>query len=280
MTAEELRSIEPLLPLLRQPPLGILSDIDGTLAPIVSNPEDAHISVRSREALRGLMAQGVQVAFITGRAVEKARQMVGLPGTMFAGNHGLNIWDNGALDAPEVLREYVGRARQVIADVCGTQIPGVIVEDKGPVVAFHYRKAPSEAEALAAIRKAIAGSGAAKAFLLQEGRKVLELRPPLPLDKGTALSGLAARMGVKAVLCMGDDATDVDMFRGVNLMRAEGMLGRNIGVWSPEVNPIVLESTDYFVRGVEGIEWMLEELLRALAETGPSGRGTGAPARR
>ena len=70
--AEELRDIEPLRPLLERKPFAILSDIDGTLAPIVPNPEDARISVRAREALLALIEEGVRVGFITGRALEKA----------------------------------------------------------------------------------------------------------------------------------------------------------------------------------------------------------------
>lgn len=262
--AEELRDIEPLRPLLDRKPFAILSDIDGTLAPIVPNPEDARISARARDALLALIDEGVAVGFVTGRALEKARDIVGIPGAYFAGNHGLNIAADGVIEALEELRPYVGWAQQVIRDASDLHIPGVIVEDKGPVVAFHYRMAEEEDSAREAIERALGSSEAARNFRVQQGRKVIELRPPIAIDKGTAVEVLAMRMGAKSVLTMGDDATDLDMFRGVRDLRERGVPGASVSVWSYEVQPVVLESTDYFVRGVEGVEWLLEEIVKAL----------------
>lgn len=262
--AEELRDIEPLRPLLERKPFAILSDIDGTLAPIVPNPEDARISVRARDALLRLIDEGVDVGFITGRALEKARNIVDIPGAYYAGNHGLNIAADGVIESPEELRAYVGWAQQVIRDASYLSILGVIVEDKGPVVAFHYRMAEEEDAARESIETAIGLSDAARNFRVQHGRKVIELRPPLAVDKGTAVEVLAMRMGARSVLTMGDDATDLDMFRGVRDLRERGVPGASVSVWSNEVDAVVLESTDYFVRGVEGVEWLLEELVRAL----------------
>jgi trehalose 6-phosphate phosphatase len=262
--AEELRSIEPLRPLLALTPLAILSDIDGTVAPIVPYPEDARITNRARAALRELINRGVSVAFVTGRALEMARAMVDVPEADFAANHGLNIHVDGETHTPENVRPYVRRAQDVLLEIGEIDVPGVIVEDKGPVIAFHYRLAASEAQALAAIRAALKASSAAESFRIQEGRKVLELRPPLEVDKGTAVADLVDRMGASAVLVLGDDATDMDMFRGQRELSALGTRGAGIAVWSPEISPAVLQATDYFVRGVNGVEWLMEEILKAL----------------
>ena len=263
--AEELRDIEPLRPILAHTPLAILSDIDGTVAPIVDNPSAAHITDRARAAIKELIRRDVRVAFVTGRALEMARQMVDIPGVSFAANHGLNIESNGTLVTADSLRPYVGWGQTVIQEVCSNDIPaGVIVEDKGPVIAFHYRTAESEASAVVAILAAIQASPTAKLFRLQQGRKVIELRPPLPLDKGTAVEDLVSSLGARAAITMGDDMTDLDMFRGIDDLRSHGIPGASIAVWSPELNRSVLDATDYYVRGVEGIEWMLEEIIRAL----------------
>jgi trehalose 6-phosphate phosphatase len=152
----------------------------------------------------------------------------------------------------------------MIHDVSGRSLSAVTVDDKGPVVAFHYRRANSEEEARAAIQAAIAASEAAAHFRVQEGRKVIELRPPLAIDKGTAVVTLIRRIGAKSVLAIGDDTTDLDMFRGVRDLREAGLAGASVAVWSDEVEPLVLESADYFVRGVAGVEWLLEELAKAL----------------
>ncbi len=214
--AEELQDIEPLRPLLSHKPFAILSDIDGTLAPIVPNPEDARISSRARDALLQLTGQGVLVAFVTGRAPEKARELVAIPGAFIASNHGLNVEADGKTQTPDEVQQYAGWARQVIRDASALRVRGVIVEDKGPVVAFHYRTAESESEARAAIADFVSGSAAAAHFQVHEGRKVIELRPPLDVHKGTAAELLIGRMGAKSVLAIGDDVTDLDMFRAVH----------------------------------------------------------------
>jgi trehalose 6-phosphate phosphatase len=128
-------------------------------------------------------------------------------------------------------------------------------------VAFHYRMAASEEEALAAIRSAIEGSEAAPHFRMQEGRKVIELRPPLAIDKGTAARSLLERMRARSVLAMGDDSTDVDMFRAV---RSLDLRNAVVAVRNEEATREVLANADYFVQGVEGVEWLLGELLRAI----------------
>ena len=262
--AEELRNIEPLRPLLSSKPFAILSDIDGTLAPIVPNPEDSRISPRARDALRQLIGQGVRVAFITGRTLETARSIVDIPEAYFAANHGLHVAAGGDTSTPEEVRPYVEWARQVIHDVAGRSLSGVTIEDKGPGVAFHYRRANSEEEARTAIRAAVAASGAAAHFRVHDGRKVIELRPPLAIDKGTAVGTLIRRIGAKSVLAIGDDMTDLDMFRGVRDLSKAGLAGASVAVWSDEVEPLILETTDYFVRGVAGVEWLLGELAKAL----------------
>jgi trehalose 6-phosphate phosphatase len=261
--AEELRDVAPLLPLLEERPFTLLSDIDGTLAPIVSNPEDARVTARAENALRELVEAGVLVALVTGRSLEVARGMVDVPGAYFAANHGLDIFADGLVETPDEVRPYVAWAREVLRDTRTIEAPGVVIEDKGPVVAFHYRMAASEDDARAAIRLAIAGSEAASRFRVQEGRKVIELRPPLDIDKGTAARALVARMGARSVLAMGDDATDVDLFRAVREMDVRSAI---VAVRNEEATPEVLANADYFVEGVAGVEWLLGELVRVKGE--------------
>lgn len=268
--AQELQDIEPLRPLLSHRPLAILSDIDGTVAPIVKDPDSSRITLRARRAFQDLIAEGVQVGFVTGRALEKARAIVDLPDAYFGANHGLNIYANGSVETPESVRRYVGLLRKVLEEIGGIGMQGLIVEDKGMVVAFHYRMAPDEPEAEAAIKGAIARSPSAKAFRVYQGRRVIELRPPLDLDKGTAVADLARRMGAASVITMGDDLTDLDMFRGTELLMTEGIPGARIAVRSAEVGPEFLEEADYWVRGVEGVEWLLEEVLTVLRSTAPA----------
>ncbi len=190
--------------------------------------------------------------------------MAGLEGAAYAANHGLTLWLDGREESSPEVRRYAGLARAVLAELAGVDLPGVRLEDKGPIVALHYRQARNGAEAREAILSALGSSPAAGAFRVQEGRKVIELRPPLPIDKGTALAEMAKRLGLRGVLCLGDDATDIDMFRALSGLRGEGLSGAAVAVRSEETTPALLEAADYFVEGVPGVKRVLTEVLGAL----------------
>lgn len=263
--AHLLASIEPLLPVIRQRPLGLLSDIDGTLSPIVPRPEDATVPEAIRVPLRQLAAKGVKVALITGRSLEMARRMVGLDDASYAADHGLTLWLEGRREAAPGLAEYDALARQAEDDLraLSQTVPGVQLENKGALLAVHYRRAEGPG-AREAILETLARSQAAQRFRLQEGRMVVELRPPLQADKGTALEMLIARLGLQAVICLGDDITDIDMFASLRSLRAERLAGASVVVASREAAPEVGQAADYAVEGQEGVEWLLSEMVRAL----------------
>ena len=262
--AQILRNIDPILPVLERRPLGIFSDIDGTLAPIVARPEKARVSPRNRELLEELVGVGVRVTLITGRTLEAAQGMTSVEGLAFAAIHGLETSVGGETEPAAGVELYVEAARSVLRDVAGLKVDGLIVEDKGPIVAFHYRNALNEWAARAGILDAIGHSAAAERFVIQEGRKVVELRPPLEVNKGTAVTDLAARLGVASLICMGDDVTDLDMFAAGTRLRDGGMPAALVAVRSPEVAREVMDAADYTVDGVGGVEWLLGELLSAL----------------
>ena len=93
---------------------------------------------------------------------------------------------------------------------------------------------------------------------------VVELRPPVAVDKGTAVAELARRLGVASLVCMGDDSTDIDMFGTAARLRHGGLPAATVAVRSEEATAEVLASADWWVDVVEGVEWLLGEVLRAL----------------
>ena len=93
---------------------------------------------------------------------------------------------------------------------------------------------------------------------------VIELRPPLDIDKGTAVETLADRLGIKSMICLGDDITDIDMFEATRRLRSQGLVAATVAVIAEEAAPEVAEAADYAVEGVEGVEWLLAEVVRAL----------------
>jgi trehalose 6-phosphate phosphatase len=270
MPAAALMYIEPLRPLLARRPLGLFSDIDGTLSLVVPRPEGARITSRCRDLLQQLMGRGVFVALITGRPLETARKMTELDGAAYAANHGLEFWIDGSMEVAEGVAEYTGLVEHVLDEADDLEAAGVQVERKGPGVAFHYRRVRDTEAARSAILRAIESPTAVEQFTVLEGRKVFELRPKIEASKGTAARLLAQRLGVKGILCVGDDRTDVDMFHAVSALREGGIDGRSIAVLSPEVAPDLLDAADYAVDGVEGVEWLLAEVLRVLGEKEPS----------
>jgi trehalose-phosphatase len=255
-----LRDIEPLRSILARRPLAVLSDIDGTLAPIVSDPASARVSDRASTALRSLSERGVRLAFITGRSPDIARRMIDLPGASYATNHGLTLCLDGDERTSVEVEPYVEKAIRVLAEIGTIDIPGVTIENKGPILAIHYRNAMIETEAVAAIEAALERSATSRDFTRHGARKVIELRPPLPLNKGTAATAILAHLSPAAVVGMGDDLTDIDMFDAV---RASGIPSAVVAVWNEE-QPEVVKAGDYFVRGVPGIEDLLEGILTAI----------------
>lgn len=259
-----LTSIEPLLPIIAQRPLGFFSDIDGTLSPIAPTPQQAYIPSAVDRLLGQLAAAGVTVGLISGRTLADARRMVGRDDVVYVGTHGFDFWVDGHQETVPGGQEYFRKARQVLRELSSLHHPGVWMQDKGPVVAIHYRLAADPDGAREAILAAVAASAAAQAFRLHEGKRIFELRPPIAVNKGTALQALVERFQLQGFLCLGDDTTDVDMFRAAHALKASGLGESCVAVESPDVMPEVMATADYSVKGVEGVEWLLRELLTAL----------------
>lgn len=263
--AQPLTSIEPLLPVIRQRPLGLLSDIDGTLAPIVPRPEDARVPDATRALLQQLAAKGVKVALITGRRLSTAQREVGLDDVIYAAQYGLTVWLDGHVEAAPALAEYQALAGRVERDLrfLPETVPGIQVVNKEGLLAVHYRRAERPG-AREAILEAMERSQAAKRFRLIEGRMVVELRPPIPADKGTALEMLVTRLGLRGVICLGDDTGDIDMFVALRRLRGSGLAGVTVVAASEEAPSEVSEAADYTVEGPKGVERLLTEIVRAL----------------
>jgi len=267
VTAVPLTDIEPLRSLLAIKPFGLFSDIDGTLSPIVERPEDARVTPRCRDLLLELIGNGVRVALITGRELDVARSMAGLQGAAYGASHGLDLWIDGAIETRVAVGDYPALVDRMLKEIGNLAAPGVTIEPKGAGVAFHYRRAADEVVALAGIERAIESTEEARHFQRIEGRKVVELRPDIEASKGTAARHLAHRLGVRSIICLGDDRTDVDMFRSVAALAEEGIAARSVAVMSQEIHPEVLGAADYSVDGVGGVEWLLAELADAVRPT-------------
>jgi trehalose 6-phosphate phosphatase len=206
------------------------------------------------------------VGCVSGRRAEEARELVGLPGIGYAGNHGLELLLPGEdkLRFDPGVRGHEGDAASYLAglDREALAAQGIRIEDKGPIQALHWRGAPDERAAEARAREV--GAGAGRAGLdCRWGRKVLELRPKGGGGKEAAVAALLATDGIDAAIYAGDDRTDLDAFRRLRELRERGRLRAAVcvGVLSGEGPAEIGEESDIAVDGPQG--WMA--VLRALA---------------
>ena len=242
----------------------ILTDIDGTLAPIVERPEDAAVPARAAELLAALSGRFGLVGCVSGRRAAEARRLVGVDGIAYAGNHGLELLlpgdERARLDPSLEGREEA--AAEFIATLDpGPEEAGLRREDKGPIQALHWRGAGDERGAEARAHEIAAAAGRA-GLEPHWGRKVLELRPVGGGGKDAAVSALLAADGVTAATYAGDDRTDLDAFRRLRDLSENGELGTAIcvGVLSPEGPHEIAEESDLQVEGPAGWLAILEEL--------------------
>jgi len=247
----------------------LLLDLDGTLAPIVGRPEDARLIPGAAECLPALRDGLGLVAFISGRGLADLERIVALPGLAYAGNHGMEIRHPGApartAEAARPWLEAIGAwgGRQDGGDL---RRRGLRVEDKGATLSVHWRGAPDPGEAERHLREAMAPSAVAAGLRVTWGRMVMEVRPPVDVDKGTAARELVGAAGCRRALHLGDDRTDADAWRVLRAMQAAGELdlGCGIAAVGAEVAPEVAAAADAEVRGPEGALAALQALAAGL----------------
>jgi trehalose 6-phosphate phosphatase len=260
-------SLERLIAPLREKPerAAVLTDIDGTIAPIVADPAEASVPGGTRELLAELARRYALVGALSGRRAEDARRVVGLDQLAYSGNHGFELLlpgDSEVRPDPS-LDGHEADARSFIdgLDPAELERAGIRTEDKGAIVALHWRGAPNEAAA-ESVANEIASEAEWQGLLPHHGRKVLEIRPNVPINKGIAVASLIPARPVDAALYGGDDRTDVDVFTALRTLRHDGRLQATacIGVASEESPPEVSREADVVVQGPQGFVAVLEAL--------------------
>jgi trehalose 6-phosphate phosphatase len=258
---------EALSPLTADPSRAtVLLDIDGTLAAITRHPEDAHVPESTRVALIAVARKYRLVACVSGRTASDARRVVSIGSIAYIGNHGGELLRPGAARA-EVEPEFAHWSRRV-QDFAGRvasrdlQRLRVRTEDKGAIVAWHWRGAPDEEAARAAVER-IATDAEAHGFETHWGRKVLEVRPPVKVNKGDAVQRLLRDEDLDAALYAGDDVTDLDAFRALTHLVETGRLKAavRVGVRSDEGPAEIAREADLVVDAGVGVRALLEALV-------------------
>lgn len=256
-----------LAPFLADPRrAGVLLDVDGTLAPIVRHADDAHVPEPTRGPLIQIAKAYGMVACVSGRRASVARRIVSLGSITYVGNHGTEVLRGGAntVEVDPEVAEWAARVKAWKSSAWEERLDRLRVrfEDKEAIVALHWRGAPDEEAAQDAVR-GMAARAEAEGFATHWGRKVLEIRPPVAMDKGIGISRLLADADLAVALYAGDDRTDLDAFRGLRDLVAAGRLDGClcVGVRSDETPAELEAQADVMVDGPPGVR----ELLVALA---------------
>ncbi|MBV8719380.1 MAG: trehalose-phosphatase [Chloroflexi bacterium] len=258
-----------LIELLGRPRAGLVTDIDGTISPIAARPEDAIVLPGARRALAGLRDHLSLVAVVTGRSVEDARRMVDVDGLTYFGNHGLEIYSHGRAEIVPEARPWVPRITATVNGVIEQLDPelksSVIVENKGATASIHYRLTPDPDRARLHLLDVLARCEPTSGIRVEEGRRVMNLLPPLLINKGSAVRWMVKEHALDRVAYVGDDITDAHAFRALDMLRESGNIETlNIGVLGPESAPSVRQLCDVSVPSVNAVAELLRRVLEGL----------------
>ncbi len=211
-------------------------DYDGTLTPIAANPAQAVLSQENRELIAQLVkTPDMQVVIISGRMLENVKTMVGVDGVIYIGNHGWEI-EGSNMHFASLIPVTVSSMMTKIKYELITQlsdIPGAFVEDKGITLSVHYRLVGRDKEFL--VRRIFEHIcmpyRRQNEIKVHEGKKVLELKPPVAWDKGKAVLWLLKKQeilkgkGQVLPVYIGDDNTDEDAFAALKDQGITALVG-------------------------------------------------------
>ncbi|MFJ5264265.1 trehalose-phosphatase [Streptomyces sp. NPDC088387] len=259
---------EGLAALLDRPEKAVIAlDFDGTLAPIVADPESARAHPDAVRVLAALAPKVASVAVITGRPAEIAVRyggFAGVPGLehlVVLGAYGAERWD--AVSGRVVAGEEHPGVTAVRAELPALLDAGdTWVEDKGRAVAVHTRRAADPQGAFEALREPLGALAGRHGLIVEPGRFVLELRPP-GMDKGAALRDHVRGVGGGVVLYGGDDLGDLPAFAAVEGLRGEGVPGVLVCSGSDEVAALAARA-DVVVDGPGGVVTLLSSLAERM----------------
>jgi trehalose 6-phosphate phosphatase len=239
----------------------LVTDYDGTIAPIVDDPRRATALPEAIDALRVLAVHLGLVGVISGRPVSFLREKVAVDGAVLVGQYGLERWTEGGVVVDPRAEPYVDAvARAAVA--AEHRWHALRVERKGAIsCTVHWRTAPEYAPDLDELAALAAEHGLA----MQPGRMACELRPPVPVDKGTTFAELAGGFSHRAFA--GDDHGDLAVFdqeapdAGSSFVR--------IAVESDESPAELLQKADVVVEGPRGLASLLTEMADSISRPSP-----------
>jgi trehalose 6-phosphate phosphatase len=233
----------------------LVLDFDGVLAPIVENPEASQLPPGSAASLRRLAAVLGTVAVISGRPAGFLVGRVRVPGVRLLGSYGMEQVTDGSVTLAAETQAWlpaVAEARRLLTAALAGQ-PGLRIEEKSVSVAVHWRQAPDRVAAADLVRDATGRVAAQTGLRPELGKLVWELRPPVDVDKGSAVAALIATSRPAVVAYAGDDLGDLPALRAVHLAGGYALVVDH-GI---ETDPRLLAAADEVFEGTDGFaDWL------------------------
>lgn len=257
---------EKLAPFTEDPAAtAVFFDLDGTLAAIKPKPEAVTLPQEVARLIRKIEHRYLAVTVVSGRPATAAKRIVGNSQLAYIGNHGFETMLPGrTLVVAAEAQPYIGVVRELLEYV--RSLPdmvdsGIMLEDKTVTMSFHYRRAPDPDRARALIQEKLIPKIEELGLRAREGRKVLEVRPPVPIDKGVAVGRLLDQLGALKAIYAGDDTTDIDALKELaKRKRRKHNFMAGIGVISDEMPAELPRYCDLLVDRLSGMELVLQIL--------------------
>ena len=246
-------------------------DFDGTLAPIVDDPEQAHIHPDAGAVLVDLAAQVLAVAVVTGRPARQALDLGGLEAVGNAigdtgkelylfGQYGNERWSSTnrrviSPRPPHGLATFIADLPRVLRR-SGTE--DAHVEEKGLAVAVHTRRLDDPDAAFDRLLPVLREQAARHDLVVEPGKQVIEVRSP-GMHKGVVVDRLVEELGAGGFVFIGDDLGDIEAFEAVTALRKQGLATLLVCSASDEESALV-ELSDVLVHGPDGVLDLLGQL--------------------
>ena len=246
-------------------------DFDGTLAPIIDDPERAYADEAAVNALAALGPLVGSIVVITGRPAETAVRLggfagrAGLESMVVLGQYGVERWDaeSGEFTMPPEPAGITRVDEELPALLSSLGLGDARVEHKGRAIGVHTRELDDSSGAFGTLVQPLTELAERNDLQLEQGKNVLEIRPH-GFDKGDALRAIVAEKEARQVIFAGDDLGDLPAFRAVQELRVEGIEGLLVCSASHEEDALTAIS-DLILDGPAGVAAWLTHLAGSLA---------------
>lgn len=200
----------------------LLFDFDGTLTPIAESPREARLSLETKALLQQLSEKkGVYLAIVSGRKLDDIKAKIGLPNVIYGGNHGLEgeiLGEKYSYPIPDKMLKSLKTIKEQF-DLIAAKFKGVLVEDKGVTLSFHYRMAEEQLipEINSLINEVLQPYVTAGSVSVMVGKKVTDVSPKVNWNKGCFADLIVNKINgriktLPVVIIIGDDKTDENTF--------------------------------------------------------------------